>query len=299
MVLAAAFVVWISLLVRSALLLVAIALSPLALAGATWDATRGWVTKWVTFVVALILSKLVMVVVFLIATAQLSAPIETDLASLAEPLTGIVLLLIGAFAPYLTYKMISFVGFDLYQTMGTETDAKEALNRPVPVLPGGWSRPNPAKVLGSEGAGDGTGSGSPTGGSPGTASTVTASGGTTTGAASAGGGAASGAGAGASSGAGVGAGASAGAGAAAAGVAAPVVAAAALAKGAFDAGPQAGQAVGGHAVQASDGPALTGTAQGHQNQTPASSRATNTPRTDTGPSATPQAQPGILYQDGK
>src|SRR5699024_10270513 len=58
----AAAIVWLSLLVRKALLLVAIVLAPLAFSGASWDATRGWIGKWAMFVIALICSKLVLVV---------------------------------------------------------------------------------------------------------------------------------------------------------------------------------------------------------------------------------------------
>lgn len=296
-----AFAVWISLLVRSALILVAIALAPLALAGASWDATRGWVTKWATFTVALILSKLVLVVIFLIATEQMSAPIEADIASVAEPLTGIVLLVVGAFAPYLTYKFLNFLGFDLYQTMTTESDAKEALNRPVPYLPGGWPRPTPAKVLGSDGTTDGGDDGGAAGGGGGASSTTTASNGTSAGGGSTGAtGAGSAAGTGAGSSAGAGAGASAGAGAAAAGPAAPVVAGAALAKAAFDAGPAAGRALGGQAAQTGDSattptadqPTPSGTPPGAQGTPPAGAN----PQP---PSASPREQPGILFQDGE
>ena len=52
----AAAIVWFSLLIRKALLLVAIVFGPVALAGATWDATKGWFAKWATFVIALIFS---------------------------------------------------------------------------------------------------------------------------------------------------------------------------------------------------------------------------------------------------
>ena len=99
----AAAIVWFSLLIRKALLLVAIVFGPVALAGATWDAAKGWFTKWVAFVIALILCKLVLVVIFLVAVAQVSAPIDADLASISDPIAGIVLMFIAAFAPYLTY----------------------------------------------------------------------------------------------------------------------------------------------------------------------------------------------------
>ena len=129
----AAAIVWFSLLIRKALLLVAIVFAPIALAGSAWDATRGWFGKWAAFVVALILSKLVLVVIFLVAIAQVAAPIDADLASISDPIAGVVLMLVAAFAPYMTYKFISFVGFDMYHAMSSEQEAKSALNRPVPI----------------------------------------------------------------------------------------------------------------------------------------------------------------------
>jgi hypothetical protein len=310
----AAFAVWISLLVRSALILVAIALGPLALAGATWDATRGWVSKWATFVVALIVSKLVMVLIFLIATEQMSAPIEADIASVAEPLTGIVLLMVGAFAPYLTYKLIGFVGLDLWATMTTESDAKESLNRPMPYLSGGWPRPALPKVVDSDDdtpdstdSGDGAGSG---GDGSSATSTVTTPGGTSVGDAPAKAGAASsteaGTGTGAASAgsgtAGVGAaGAGTAGGAAVAGAAAPVLAGVALAQGSFNAGRQTGQAIGRDATHAGDGAAQPSTTQGPQGaQTGSAARPARGPDDDPGaPSTTAQEQPGILFHDGE
>lgn len=313
MAFSAAFAVWIALLVRSALILVAIALGPLALAGATWDATRGWVTKWATFVVALVLSKLVMVVIFLLATEQMSAPIEADIASVAEPLTGIVLLIVGAFAPYLTYKFINFIGLDLWATMTTESDAKESLNRPMPYLPGGWPRPALPKVVDSDDdspdstdSDDGAGSG---GDGSSTTSTVTTPGGTSVGDAPGKAGAASSTGTGTGPGAatagpgtaGVGAaGAGTAGGGAVAGAAAPALAGAALAKGAFDAGRQTGRAIGGDATQAGDGATQPSTTQGAQRaQTGAAVRPASAPDADPGaPSTTAQEQPGILFRDG-
>lgn len=146
----AAAIVWFSLLIRKALLLVAIVFGPIALAGATWDATKGWFGKWTAFVVALILSKLVLVVIFLVAVAQVAAPIDADLASISDPISGIVLMFIAAFAPYITYKFVSFVGFDMYHAMSSEQEAKSSLNRPVPV-PTGPMVGNAKKILGASG----------------------------------------------------------------------------------------------------------------------------------------------------
>ncbi len=238
----AAAIVWFSLLIRKALLLVAIVFAPIALSGASWDATKGWFTKWAAFVIALIASKLVLVVIFLVAITQVSAPIDLDLASIADPIAGIVLMLIAAFAPYMAYKFISFVGFDMYHAMSSEQEAKSAMNRPVPTVakPAG---DGPKKVLDDAGSSGGKSRG----GSSAPAST--GGGGSSSGAAAGvGRGAAAGGASAGSAGAGAGgAGASAGAGAAAAGPAAAAVIGAQVVKGAATAGPKAGSAVGGQA----------------------------------------------------
>jgi type IV secretion system protein TrbL len=143
----AAVIVWISLLVRKSLLLIAIVFAPIALAGASWDHTRGWVSKWASFVIALIVSKVVLVVIFLLATAQVSAPIDRDLESVSDPIAGVVLMLIAGFAPYLTYKAISFMGFDMYHAMSAEQEAKSALNRPLPIPMSRRPGSDPSKVL--------------------------------------------------------------------------------------------------------------------------------------------------------
>ncbi len=240
----AAAIVWFSLLIRKALLLVAIVFAPIALAGFSWDATKGWFGKWATFVIALILSKLVLVVIFLVAITQVSAPIELDLASISDPIAGVVLMFIAAFAPYMTYKFVTFIGFDMYHSMSAEQEAKSALNRPVPV-PSAPKSDGAKKVLDGAGdtpAGGGKGDGAaPAGGAPNASTAAPAAG---SGAAAGGSAGAYAGGAGGGAGA---AGAGAGAGAAAAGPAAAVVVGAQVAKAAATAGPKLGSAVGGAA----------------------------------------------------
>ncbi|MGO2810755.1 MAG: conjugal transfer protein TrbL [Brevibacterium aurantiacum] len=243
---AAVAIVWFSLLIRKALLLIAIVLAPLAFAGAAWDASRSWIGKWAAFVLALIISKLVLVVVFLIAITQMATPIEADLTAITEPITGIVMLAIAAFAPYMVYRVIAFLGFDLYNTMGAEQEAKNAMNRPVPV-PTKPQGDGPKKVL-DDGGGGGSGGG---GGGGGGGNPPPPPGG--------GGGGGGGGnppppppGGGAGAGAGAGSGGAAGAGAAA-GPAAAVVIGAQVAKKAATAGPEAGRQVGGQAETAADG----------------------------------------------
>ncbi len=267
----AAAIVWLSLLVRKALLLVAVVFAPLAFSGASWDASRGWIGKWAMFVVALICSKLVLVVMFLVAITQVSAPIDADLASVSDPIAGIVLMAMAAFAPYLTYKFIAFVGFDMYHAIGSEQDAKSALNRPIPVPTKPQGGADPKKVLdgtsSSGNAGEGSGGGSSAPPPPRTPAPTPAAGG-----GAAGGGAAA-----------------SGGGAAAAGpVAAGVVVGASVAKGAATAGPKAGTALGAQGEHAADSAAQTPPPPAASPAAPPSSPAPRPPSTDPSP---PPTQP--------
>jgi len=226
---AATAIVWFSLLIRKALLLVAIVFAPIALAGFSWDAARGWFGKWVAFVVALVFSKLVLVVLFLVAVNQTAAPIDLDLASISDPIAGVVLMLVAAFAPYMTYKFISFVGVDMYHAMSTEQEAKGAMNRPVPVPVTPATGRAAKSILDGAGASEGAGAGA-TATAPGVGGAAASAG--ASGAAGAG---ASGAGAAGVGGAG---------GAAAAGPAAAVVIGGQVISKAATAGPKLGAAAG-------------------------------------------------------
>jgi type IV secretion system protein TrbL len=179
-----AMVVWISLLIRKALLLIAIVFAPIALAGSSWDHTRSWVSRWATFVIAMILSKVVLVVIFLLATAQVSAPIDADLESVSQPMAGVVLMLMAGFAPYLSYKAIAFMGFDMYHAMSAEQEAKGSLNRPMPIPLSRRTGSEPAKILGD---GGGTSPGGPPAAAPSGGGSMPAAGGGGAGGASGGG----------------------------------------------------------------------------------------------------------------
>ena len=230
-----ALVVWFSLLIRKALILVALVFGPFAMTGRTWDATRGWFGKWASFIIAMILSKLVLVVTLLVGVSMAGSPLEPDLQSVGDAVTGVVVMLIATFAPYMAYKFISFMGADMYHLMSAEQEAKSALNRPIPIKP---TPSNPPSTLG----GSNSSESAPPPSSPApTAADSTAS----TGAAAEG---SAGAGAGsAGAGAGASGGAAAGGAAAAAGPAAAVVIGAQVVQGAAEAGPALGGAVAGAA----------------------------------------------------
>lgn len=269
---AAAAIVWLSLLIRKALLLVAVVLAPFAFSGASWDATRGWISKWAMFVIALVLSKLVLVVILLVAVTQVSAPIDADLSNIADPLAGVVLMALAGFAPYMTYRFLSFIGFDLYNSMGSEQEAKSALNRPVPT-PGKPQGGDPKQVL--DGKGDG-GSKKASSGSGGAGAGPKAK--PTPPPSSAGSAGASGGSAGA-------AGASGGA-AAAGPIAAGVVAGAAVVKAAATAGPKAGQALADQTEQAASGAEQPGSAPVTPHAPPPSQPLPKTPNSSPPPKPT-------------
>jgi len=317
--LTAAAIVWFSLLIRKALILVGVVLAPIALSGGSWDATRGWFGKWASFVLALIFSKLVIAVVFLVAINQTNAPIDFDLASIADPVAGIVLMFVAAFAPYMVYKFISFVGFDMYHVMSAEQEAKQSMNRPLP-MSGKPDGPAPKQVLdgagddGPGGAGGGGGPGGPPPPPPGGGQTApagqSARAGAGAGSAAGGGGAGAGAGGSATAGGGAAAGgggaaaggggaaAGAGAGAAAGPIGIAAVAGAKIAKGAAEAGPKLGGAIGrsaeGHASAAQEGQSPP--PAGAQQQRP------DTPRpapSQSGAAAQPATPPASSEQGGQ
>lgn len=243
---AAAAIVWLSLLVRKALLLVAIALAPLAFSGSSWDAAKGWISKWAMFVLALVLSKLVLVIIFLVAITQVSAPISTDLTSVSDPLAGIVLMALAGFSPYMVYRFLSFVGVDLYNQIGAEQEAKSAVNRPVPI-PTKPAGDGPKKVLDTNTGDTPTNSPPPSNPSSGSASSTAPAATATAGEGTAATGSAT-----------TGSAATGGAAAGGAAVAAPV-AAVVVAKEAATAGPTAGTALAAQGEQAADAANQNGT----------------------------------------
>jgi type IV secretion system protein TrbL len=64
-------------------------------------------------------------------------------------------MLMAGFAPYLSYKAIAFMGFDMYHAMSAEQEAKASLNRPMPFPLSRRTGSEPAKILGDGGGGTG------------------------------------------------------------------------------------------------------------------------------------------------
>jgi hypothetical protein len=104
--------VWAVFIIRKALIIVAAVFAPIAFGGAPADATRGWVRRWVEFTLAMVFSKLVVVLIFTIALSLL-AHSGGDWTGLSNLMTGLLLLILASFSPWMVFKLVHFVAGDL------------------------------------------------------------------------------------------------------------------------------------------------------------------------------------------
>ena len=109
---------WAVLLFRKAAVLLVAVFAPVAFAGAVWDQTRGWSRRWIEAMVALVLCKVVIVVVFVLGVSafanngQTAGGGNTASASLSDLLVGLLLLSIAVFAPWTTWKFVHWSGME-------------------------------------------------------------------------------------------------------------------------------------------------------------------------------------------
>jgi len=107
LVIASSFLIWIELLIRSSALYVVVLFLPLSLSGLVWPTTARWTRRLIETLVALILSKFVIVAVISLAAGALSRTNVTD--KLDTLMAGAALLLLAAFAPFALLKLIPMV----------------------------------------------------------------------------------------------------------------------------------------------------------------------------------------------
>lgn len=99
---------WGVLLFRKAALILVAVFAPIAFAGSAWDQTRVWTRRWIEVVAALVFSKVVIVVTFVVGASafsgsgpggeETSRPAE-GVAGLSDALVGVLLLAIAVWAP--------------------------------------------------------------------------------------------------------------------------------------------------------------------------------------------------------
>jgi hypothetical protein len=96
-----------------------------AQSSSSWDATRGWVRKWVETAAALVFSKLVIVVVLVTginAMGLSGAGGESGGATLSDAFSGLLLLTVATLAPWLCWQFVHWSGAEIahgmHQSMG-------------------------------------------------------------------------------------------------------------------------------------------------------------------------------------
>jgi len=126
-ILAAVAVVWGAMVIRKMLVIIAAVLTPLAFSGATADITAGWVRRWIEFMAAMIASKLLLVIIFMIGVSVMEGAGMTSQPGPGQQLTqiatGALILLLAGFAPWAAIKMFHFTGDALHSAHATATAA--------------------------------------------------------------------------------------------------------------------------------------------------------------------------------
>jgi hypothetical protein len=99
----AALGLWIELMMRAAAVYVIVLLLPLAFAAFVWPARRVWVVRAIELLLALIISKFIVVAVLALGGAALS---QSAPDSLVGMIAGVVLLVLAAFAPWALLRLL-------------------------------------------------------------------------------------------------------------------------------------------------------------------------------------------------
>jgi type IV secretion system protein TrbL len=111
---AAAVVVWFALMVRKVLIVVSAVFAPLAFAGSLADVTVSWTRRWIEVMAALVVSKLVLVVVFVVGWGVLGGGVGLAGTGASQGLTqiaaGLLILAVAGLAPWMALKLVHFSG---------------------------------------------------------------------------------------------------------------------------------------------------------------------------------------------
>jgi hypothetical protein len=121
---AASVVVWAALMVRKLLIVVAAIFAPIAFAGSLAEITTAWVRRWIETMVALVFSKLVLVIIFAIGlgvlgggAGQSNQPGASGATqSLTQTVAGALILVMAGLSPWLAIKLVHFTG-DAFHTV--------------------------------------------------------------------------------------------------------------------------------------------------------------------------------------
>lgn len=119
---AAVVIVWFALMVRKVLIVVSAVFAPLAFAGSLADITVSWTRKWIEVMVALVFSKLILVMVFVVGWGVLEGGVGQAGNGLGQSLTqtvsGLLLLGVAGLSPWMALKLVHFSGEQFHALHG-------------------------------------------------------------------------------------------------------------------------------------------------------------------------------------
>lgn len=125
--LAAVLIVYAALVVRKVLIVVTAVFAPLAFAGSLADITVSWTRRWIETTVALVFSKLVLVLVMVVGYGILIKGVGQAGTGATQEVTqvisGVLVLALAGFAPWLALKVVHFTGEHAQQLHGLGTSA--------------------------------------------------------------------------------------------------------------------------------------------------------------------------------
>ena len=172
-------VVWLALMVRKMLLIIGAAFAPIAFGGSPFEVTSAWVRRWIEFTLAMVFSKLILVILF-----GIGLQIELGLGKagsgttqqITQLMTGLLVMSIAGFAPWLALQMIHWAGGSFsqmhQQAQGAQAAGQTAIAAPQRLFSG--AQGGAAALAGAgarlaggsngNGNGNGNGGGSPSGG---------------------------------------------------------------------------------------------------------------------------------------
>ncbi len=148
---AATVVVYSSLVVRKVLIVVTAVFAPVAFAGSLADITISWTRRWIETTVALVVSKLILVLIFVTGYEILVAGAGQSGSGASQKVTqlisGVIVLLLAGFAPWVALRLVHFTGGHAQQLRGLSSSATLGLmatarmaHRAAPYVAGGATR---------------------------------------------------------------------------------------------------------------------------------------------------------------
>jgi hypothetical protein len=155
-------IVWAALTVRKVLIVISAVFAPLAFAGSLSDMTASWVRRWIEVTVALIVSKLILVIIFVVGLDMLVKGVGQAGSGHAQQATqaisGLLVLAVAGFAPWLALKLVHWSGDQFHQIHGlasaSAAGAQKAVQAPQKAMP--WVAGGGAGGLAAAAAGRGS-----------------------------------------------------------------------------------------------------------------------------------------------